>query len=39
MALGLVAELYAHVDKKFYSYMIDGDEFGDIVSIPEFRFY
>ena len=32
--LGLVAELYAHVDKRFYSFMIDGDEFGEIVSIP-----
>ena len=32
-ALGPVAEVYAHTDKKFHSYMIEGDEFGDVVSI------
>jgi hypothetical protein len=32
MALGPITELYAHVDKKFHSFMIDGEEFGNIVS-------
>ncbi len=33
MALGPVAELYAHVNKNFHSFMIEGQVFGDTVSI------
>jgi len=32
MALGPVAELYAHVPEKFHSFMVEGEEFGDTVS-------
>ena len=33
IALGPVAELYAHVNKNFHSFMIEGRVFGDTVSI------